>query len=251
VSVRRGYHFFPKHFFGVPTLDYFADPTLAPAAANGIDVASALSLLVGDVTRYGFPAPDHEPGQSHPLMNTQILYLAAHGRITGKPDIERLDGSEVRFRDGSSEPIDVVICATGYQYRVPFVDEAALGWVDGHPRLYMTAFSREHPTFFAYGLIEAGAAPWKIDDQLAYLIAEYVADVRADNARGKAMRERVRTEPVDLREGSSYVKSSRTENYVNVPTLERHLHRIVAEAGYTRIQPGHYDCLKMPGLEPV
>ena len=245
VSVRRGYHFFPKHFFGVPTLDYFADPALAPAAASGIDVPTALSMLVGDATRYGFPVPDHGPGQSHPLMNTQILYFAAHGRVVGKPDVERLDGSEVRFRDGTSERIDVVICATGYQYRVPFVDEAALGWVDGHPRLYMTAFSRQHPTFFAYGLIEAGAAPWTIDDQLAYLIAEYVGDVRSGAERGRAMRDRVQTEAIDLQEGSDYVQSSRTVNYVNVPAFERHLHRIVAEAGYTRIRPGHYDALKL------
>ena len=87
VSVRRGYHFFPKHFFGTPTLDYFADPDAAPDAAKGLDLPAALSLLVGDVTRYGFPAPDHAPGESHPLMNTQILYLAAHGRISGKPDV--------------------------------------------------------------------------------------------------------------------------------------------------------------------
>ena len=244
VSVRRGYHFFPKHFFGTPTLDYFDDPAAAPAAAQGIDLPTALSLLVGDATRYGFPAPDHDPGQSHPLMNTQILYLAAHGRISGKPDVERLDGTSVRFRDGSAEPVDVIICATGYQYRVPFVDEAALGWIDGHPRLYMTAFSRQHPTFFAYGLIEAGAAPWKIDDQLAYLIAEYIGDVRAGAPRGKAMRRRVETEAVDLQEGSTYVKSSRTVNYVNVPTFERHLRRIVDEAGYTRLTPGFYDCLR-------
>ena len=139
--------------------------------------------------------------------------------------------------------MDVVICATGYQYRVPFVDEAALGWVDGHPRLYMTALSRQHPTFFAYGLIEAGAAPWKIDDQLAYLIAEYVGDVRSGSPRGEAMRERVLTEQVDLQEGGSYLPTSRTVNYVNVPTFERHLHRIVDEAGYTRLTPGFYDPL--------
>ncbi len=245
VSVRRGYHFFPKHFFGTPTLDYFANPELAPAHASHLDLPAALSLLVGDATRYGFPAPDHEPGQSHPLMNTQILYLASHGRVQGKADVAKLEGDRVAFADGSSEQIDVIICATGYQYRVPFVDEAALGWSDGHPRLYLAAFSRQHPTFFAYGLIEAGAAPWKIDDQLAYLIAEYIDDVHSAASRGRSMRERVKSENIDLQEGSTYVQSSRTQNYINVPTFERHLHRVIAEEGYTRIPSGHYDCLKV------
>jgi hypothetical protein len=251
VSVRRGYHFFPKHFFGIPTLDYFENPALAPAAAREMDVPTALSLLVGDATRYGFPRPDHKPGESHPLLNTQILYYASHGRIFGKGDVSRMDGKTVHFRDGSKEQIDVVICATGYQYRVPFVDEEALGWVGGHPRLYMSAFSRQHPTFFAYGLMEAGAAPWKIDDQLAYLIAEYISDIRSGAKRGVAMRRRVETEVIDLQEGSIYVKSSRTENYVNVPTFERHLHRVVADAGYTRLVPGFYDVLKTARKAPT
>lgn len=84
VSVRRGYHFIPKHFFGVPSLDYFADPTLAPNAAKDIDLTTALTLLVGDATRFGFPPPDHAPGESHPILNTQILYHASHGLVRGK-----------------------------------------------------------------------------------------------------------------------------------------------------------------------
>lgn len=37
------------------------------------------------------------------------------GRITMKPGIERFDGPQVVFADGSTCAPDVVICATGYR----------------------------------------------------------------------------------------------------------------------------------------
>ncbi|WP_375398729.1 flavin-containing monooxygenase [uncultured Sphingomonas sp.] len=241
VSMRRGYNFVPKHLFGIPTLDLLNDPTLAPEALRGIDFPAAVQLHIGDITRLGFPRPDHAVGETHPVMNTQVLYHAAHGRIVAKPDVERLDGDTVRFIDGSAERIDTIIAATGYDYRVPFIDEAAFGWEDGHPRLYLTAFSRQHPTLFVIGLIEANGAPWKLDDQLSLIIAEYLADRRAGRPRAAALRERVTAEQVDLQAGHRFVASARTVNYVNVPDYEANLHRIADDFGFSRLRPGFYD----------
>lgn len=174
-------------------------------------------------------------------MNTQVLYHAAHGRIVAKPDVERLDGDTVRFADGSAEQIDTIIAATGYDYRVPFIDEAAFGWEGGHPRLYLTAFSRQHPTLFVIGLIEANGAPWKLDDQLSLIVAEYLADRRAGRPRAATFRARVTTERIDLQAGHSFVRSARTVNYVNVPDYDANLNRIAAEFGFSRLRPGFYD----------
>ena len=241
VSMRRGYNFVPKHLFGVPTLDLLNDPTLVPEGLRGIDFPAAVKLHIGDITRLGFPQPDHEVGETHPVMNTQILYHAAHGRIVAKGDVERLDGDTVRFIDGSAEPIDLIIAATGYNYRVPFIDEAAFGWEDGHPRLYLTAFSRQNPTLFVIGLIEANGAPWKLDDQLSLIIAEYLDDRRAGRPRAAAFRERVTTEQIDLQAGHRFVPSARTVNYVNVPDYEANLNRIADQFGFSRLRPGFYD----------
>lgn len=241
VSMRRGYNFVPKHLFGVPTLDLLNDPTLAPAALRGIDFPAAVQLHIGDITRLGFPRPDHAVGETHPVMNTQVLYHAAHGRIVAKGDVARLEGDSVRFVDGSVERIDTIIAATGYDYRVPFIDEAAFGWEDGHPRLYLTAFSRQHPTLFVIGLIEANGAPWKLDDQLSLVIAEYLGDRRQGRPRAAALRERVTTERIDLQAGHSFVASARTVNYVNVPDYDANVHRIADELGFTRLYPGFYD----------
>ena len=247
VSMRRGYNFVPKHLFGVPTLDLLNDPTLAPEALRDIDFPAAVQLHIGDITRLGFPRPDHAVGETHPVMNTQILYHAAHGRIMPKGDVDRLDGDAVHFVDGSVERIDTIIAATGYDYRVPFIDEAAFGWEDGHPRLYLTAFSRQHPTLFVIGLIEANGAPWKLDDQLSLIIAEYLADRREGRPRAAALRARVTTERIDLQAGHSFVPSARTVNYVNVPDYDANVHRIADAFGFTRLTPGCYDALAKTG----
>ena len=244
VSVRRGYHFVPKHLFGVPTLDLLNNPDLAPEPVRGLDFQAAVDLMVGDVSRLGFPKPDHKVGETHPVMNTQLLYHAAHGRITPKPNVRELAGDAVRFEDGSEERIDYIVCATGYTYRAPFLDEQAFGWEGEHPRLYMTVFSRQHPALFIFGLFEAGGAPWVLNDQVATVVAEYLRDRRNGDPRAQAFRERVETEEVDLQAGASYIPSARTVNYIYIPALDANLHRLVDAFGYTRLRPGLYDDLR-------
>jgi hypothetical protein len=240
VSMRRGYHFVPKHLFGVPTLDLLNDPTLAPEPVRTLPFPDAVKLTVGDPTRYGFPKPDHQVGETHPIMNTQVLYHAAHGRLEPKGEVDRLEGRIVYFKDGSKEEIDTIICATGYRYRVPFLDEQAFGWRGEHPDFFLTAFIRQHPTLFIFGLFEAGGAPWVLNDQVALMIAEYLHDRRTGAPRAAALRQRVETETVDLQEGGHYLRSDRTVNYIHIPAYERHVHRLVDELGFTRLRPGLY-----------
>lgn len=244
VSQRRGYHFMPKHLFGIPTMDFWAKPDLLPEAARAMELKQIVDVIVGDATRLGFPKPEHDLLQTHPLANTQIVYLAQHGLIRPKGNIAELAGDRVVFADGSSEEIDYIIYATGYHYRVPFIDEERFGWVDGHPHLYLTAFCRQHPTFMSLGLLEAGGAPWQLQDQIALVIAQYFLDRRDGNPRAEALRERVVNETVDLKEGRDYIATDRTVNYVNIPTLEKHVSRIVAELDLPPLRPGLYDDIR-------
>lgn len=243
VSQRRGYHFMPKHLFGIPTMDFWSNPDLLPDTAKAMELQEIVDVIVGDATRLGFTRPDHQLLQTHPLANTQIVYLAQHGLIKPKPNVAAFAGETVTFVDGTSETIDYIICATGYEYRIPFIDEHKYGWIDGHPHLYLTAFSRQHPTLMSLGLLEAGGAPWQLQDQIAVLIAQYFADRQRHDPRAAALRERVTTEDIDLKEGRDYIKTERTVNYVNIPTLEKHVGRIVAELGFPAIRPGFYDPL--------
>jgi cation diffusion facilitator CzcD-associated flavoprotein CzcO len=106
ISMRRGYHFIPKHMFGTP-VDVLAETGPQPPMRVAQRILPLLiRLQVGRQDRYGLPKPDHKLFESHPIVNTQILHHLSHGDIAVKPDVERLDGDGVAFADGSRESVD-------------------------------------------------------------------------------------------------------------------------------------------------
>jgi glycine/D-amino acid oxidase-like deaminating enzyme len=129
VSARRGVWVLPKYRNGQA-----ADKVMAPPDIPR-DVALAASRqlireLVGSMSSYGLPEPDHEPLSAHPSVSADFLTRAGSGDIHMLPAIERLDGRTVHLVDGSSVEADVVICATGYAMEFPFFDDEE---ADLHP----------------------------------------------------------------------------------------------------------------------
>lgn len=54
--------------------------------------------------------------QVHPTISPgtgDILRLIKAGKVQPRPGIRDIDGSTVHFVDGTSQDIDVIICATG------------------------------------------------------------------------------------------------------------------------------------------
>src|SRR5207237_1131836 len=83
LSMRRGYRVVPKTIFGVPTDLFDYEQILPPKGVVVPDNPTALiDALVGDLTRFGLPKPDHDVLASHPIVNTQIIHYFAHGKIT-------------------------------------------------------------------------------------------------------------------------------------------------------------------------
>lgn len=181
-----------------------------------------MNSLVGDLTRLGLPAPDHEVLTSHPIMNSQVLHHLTHGDLIAKPDVRHLTPTGVAFADGSTEDIDVVLLATGYEYRIPFLDEGLLRWKAGHPQLYLNVFSREHDSLYVLGFIEFADAAYKRFDEMAQLI---VMDIRArETGIRKADLDRLKSDDTpDLSGGMSYLDSPRHANYVNSHAYQTYL----------------------------
>ncbi|MEQ9569019.1 MAG: NAD(P)-binding domain-containing protein, partial [Longimicrobiales bacterium] len=104
ISLRRGYHFVPKYVFGKPA-DVFAHegPPLPAWLERKVFGFLLRRVLVGDVTRFGLPVPDHDLLESHPIMNTRLLHHLGHGDLEVRTDVEALDGDGVRFVDGRRE----------------------------------------------------------------------------------------------------------------------------------------------------
>ena len=229
-SVRRGYHLIPKHVMGKPS-DVFADggPKLPHWLERRIFTA-ILRILNGDLRRYGLPKPDHRLFESHPLMNTQILHHLSHGDCIAKPDVERFDGNEVVFADGSREQIDLVITATGYHQTSPFLDDGVLPSRNGRPDLYLSMFARNHPNLAALGFVEFAAAAYPTLDRMAELI---VADATATpgSAVAETFRDLKANHHPDVKGGRRYIDSDRHANYIELDTYHKILSKVRARVG--------------------
>jgi hypothetical protein len=233
LSVRRGYRFLPKHIFGVP-LDVFINRGGEPPAGITIpeDPNELVDALVGDLTRFGLPAPDHDVLSSHPIVNDQVIHHFNHGDLTAKPDVERLDGGEVVFVDGSREQIDVVLLATGYEYKLPFLDESLLEWKSGHPQLYLNIFNRTVDSLYVIGFVEFADAAYERFEEMAQLVALDLTLKGADKELFTGMK---RTHQPDLRGGMHYIDTPRHANYVETHTYQSVLAEIRKQFGVAEL----------------
>lgn len=215
ISLRRGYHFVPKHLMGMPA-DVFASsgPSLPHRLEKRV-FAAMLRVINGKLSRFGLPEPDHALFESHPLMNTQILHYLGHGDCIAKPDVKALDGDHVVFSDGSREKIDLIITATGYQHSSPYLAPGTLEQDNGRPDLYLGVFSRKHSNLAVLGFIEFASAAYENFDRMAELI---VADAVAapDSTISRQLAGMKREHRPDLKNGHRYVDSARHANYVEV-----------------------------------
>src|SRR5262249_10235124 len=80
-STRRSYHYIPKFLLGRP-VDQLAD-TLhrlrLPLAVRRAIIAAVLKCLVGSPHRFGLPRPDHKLFETHPIINSLLVYYVSHG----------------------------------------------------------------------------------------------------------------------------------------------------------------------------
>ena len=232
LSVRRGYRFVPKHIFGIPTDVFITRGGVPPKGVVVPDDPSALvDSLVGDLTRYGLPAPDHRLLESHPIMNTQVLHHLAHGDLVAKPDVRELREHTVVFADGSEEEVDVVLLATGYDYLVPYVDPALFDWRDGRPDLYLNILHRTLDGLYVLGFVELADAAYQRFDDMAQMVVIDAHAHRSGEHLDELRRLRREDHP-DLRGGHRYVDSTRHATYVDSATYQHYLAELRDRFGF-------------------
>jgi cation diffusion facilitator CzcD-associated flavoprotein CzcO len=159
LSIRRGTHFLPKTFFGIPA-DQF-DRWWMPVFAQKQVLKALLALTVGPNERYGVPPPEHDLFERHPTVNSELLYMLKHGRIGVKPNVALLDGRRVEFTDGSELDVDTIVYATGYDVEFPFLDHGMFEWDGRYPKLVGQMFPPGYANLYIWGLGQprGGAGP--------------------------------------------------------------------------------------------
>ncbi|MGO1886138.1 MAG: flavin-containing monooxygenase, partial [Citricoccus sp.] len=132
----------------------------------------AVAALTGPMTRYGLPQPDHRLAEAHPTVSNRILDRLAHGAVTVRPTIERFEGDEVVFSDGTRQEADLVVYCTGYTVSFPFLDPAVLEPAGNRVRLYQRVFHPRIPGLSVIGLVQPLGAVMPLAEEQARLVAD-------------------------------------------------------------------------------
>lgn len=220
MSVRRGYYFVPKYIFGKPmdTVNGAFKKFIPDFIKKKID-KKMLKWFAGDPVRFGFPKPDYDIFESHPVINSYLLQHVGHGDIEIVGDIKSFKENSVVFKDGTEREYDIVLTATGYHIKFSYIDHELLNWKKNCPDLYLNIF---HPTFddlFVLGLIEATGIGWQGRYDQCELVARYIKNKEDKNESvvQKFEKEKIKND-IDLTNGMKYLKLDRMAYYVHKET---------------------------------
>lgn len=235
LSMRRGYHFLPKFWRGLP-IDQVGEGMLRlglPLAVRRQLARLVAYLMLGSPRSLGFPRPDHKLFETHPVINSQLFYCAAHGGVAIKPDVVEVQDRSVRFSDGSIEEFDVIVCATGYEPTVRFLAEGTIPWRGGRPDLYLNVLHPSDEGLYFAGFIQPDSGQWGLVDRQAELIARCFAGLRSGTVGAARLRARAShgAGPVAARYLATPRHALEVEHYSYRRELERAIARLRRRAG--------------------
>lgn len=230
ISVRRGYYFVPKYVFGKPADSVGGKITLPPWLKQKID-STILKWFTGDPVRFGFPRPTYKMYESHPVVNSLILYHIGHGDVDVRADIARLDGHTVHFKDGSTGDYDLILAATGYKLHYPFLDHALLNWQGMAPSLYLNIFAPRFDRLAVLGMVEASGLGWQGRYEQAELVARHFKGLDAGSPAAAALKAAKAGPPPDLSGGYKYLRLERMAYYVNKDAYRKAVRQAAAMQG--------------------
>jgi hypothetical protein len=229
LSVRRGYHYIPKYAFGRP-IDQVGEVGVKlglPLFIRRPLDQLLLKIIVGSPDQFGLPRPDHKLLESHPIVNSQIHQALGQGDILPKPDLQELKGREVRFKDGSTEQVDLIIYATGYQVSFPFLAPSHLNSAGSRPDLHLHVFHPTYDNLFVVGMIMPDSGVWWLMDLQAQAVAQYLQALQGNGTGLRTFRALKRGPRPDLGGGIHYVRSERHRFEVEHSSYRRRLTQVI------------------------
>jgi dimethylaniline monooxygenase (N-oxide forming) len=233
LAMRRSAWVVPKYIAGMPSDRLTTGVmTRAPLALQSFLMGLVFRITAGKPTDYGLPQPDHKFMHAHPTVSGDLYARLGHGDIVVKPNIERLDGEEVEFTDGTREKIDIVVYCTGYKITFPFLDESVISTRDNQVDLYRRVAAIDRPGLYFIGLVQPLGSVMPLAEAQSEWVAEIIAGHGTLPDRATMAREVAREQSEMKRR---YVKSKRHtiqvdfESYLR--TVSRERERSKARAG--------------------
>ena len=134
-----------------------------------------LERMMGDrmkrFEQLGLPPAPRSPFSKRPTVCDPLLPALESGAVVARPAIERLEGKHVVFEGGAREETDLVLCATGYHLRYPYLPESL---VDTRGDDLVVFCGTMHPTrhdLFIVGVSRPTGAFWPIAEVQSRLVA--------------------------------------------------------------------------------
>jgi cation diffusion facilitator CzcD-associated flavoprotein CzcO len=186
LSTRSSAWVLPKYILGQP-LDQWTNPVMEhlPVAVRRMLFRLMVWLTVGNQEDYGLPKPDHKLMEEHPTISQELLSQIGHGRVEVRPNVDRLDGREVHFEDGTSGAYDAIIYATGYDIEFPFLQNEVFHVQNNHVRLYRYIVPPELPGLYFHGLIQPLGAIMPLVEKQGKWVAQLLSGEAALPSQGE------------------------------------------------------------------
>ena len=109
-----------------------------------------IERVAGNPADFGAPAPDEDVRVAGLSLCQDYLTQVRDGSVVCRPGIESVEGRTVRFTDGSTENVDAIICATGYDLDMPYLADDVRAVIGEDLALYQRTF---HPDLQGLGVV--------------------------------------------------------------------------------------------------
>ena len=160
MSWRRGYWVIPKFMMGKPADVFSMRLHWLPKWIWQRLSALSLRFRIGSNRDYGLPEPEGPIGIHHPTINEDLFYTIRHGKIKPRPDLDRLEGNRVFFKDGQSEEYDDIIACTGYIISHPFFEKSLIDYSEGEVALWLKMIHPDIQNLYFIGLFQPLGCIW-------------------------------------------------------------------------------------------
>ncbi len=202
ISSRSGAYIVPNWIWSVP-FDSLANPITAklPLWLQRKLLGLTLWLARGKQEDFGVPKPNRPLLSEHPTLSQDLLNLSGRGLIKFKPDIERFEGKEVFFKDGSSQSFDLIIYATGYKVTFPFLRQIPAFDVEetNDIRLFKKVIHPDFENLYFVGLLQPLGAIMPLAEIQAKWIANLI-NKKANLPSNDLMKKEIEKETTKLKE---------------------------------------------------
>jgi dimethylaniline monooxygenase (N-oxide forming) len=134
--------------------------------------------VAGNPAAFGAPEPHGDILTAGLSLCQDYLAQVADGSIVCRPAIAAIDERTVTFIDGSSETVDAIVCATGYDLDIPYLPEDVWAVLGADLALYQRTLHPDLPGFGFIGQFLAQGPYFPLLElQARWIVATWAGDV--------------------------------------------------------------------------